>query len=183
MKIARFCALMVSVVMVFCTLCSCGGDGAASEDRLRELVKEVYQIDGEGEKAIASMFEAFDREFEKMKALNTVGEKDLFQYADTVSKAFSSLSDSFSEAYEPDLGRYEGEEKVAAEDIVLEYASLLLASLDVTQEIGNYQLDNNGSGERCFESAVQLVNESSQFFYGTDRITDEALDALAEAFA
>ncbi len=182
MKKMNVMALVMALVVVFCMLCSCGTGDAESKDVLRDGVKKVYHIDEEGEKLVTTMFETFDNELKKIKTLENISEDDLAQYADNVGTAFNSFSDSFYKKFEPDLNGYEGAQKDDAQEIVLKYASLLLSSSDVTWAVLDYRHGNGGSGEICFESAVNFVNSCSEFFYGTDRITDEELDQLAEAF-
>lgn len=173
MKTKRIVAwiLCFSILAVFT---ACG-----AKQTLREDVKRVCNIDEEGEKSISDMFKAFDAEFEKLRKSDVITDSDLYQYAESIDSIYSSFSNVFDEKYAVVPNNFEGEEKETAIDILLARAELSMSALYVSNSMLEY-LTNKNSGESAFENAVSLVNECSEFFYGTERISDEDLDQLAE---
>ena len=182
MKKNNVAGLIMAITMALCMLCSCGTSNTETKNTLKDDVKKVYNLDEEGESLVFTMFEAFAGELNKLRSLKSISNDDLLQYADNIEKAHTSFVEAFSQKYEPDLDGLEGQEKETATQIITDYAFVEIESLHLTQALFDYRLNNKGSGESCFETAVNFVNQCSEFFYGTVHITDDELDQLAEAF-
>lgn len=170
---------IVAWILCFCILAVFTACGA--KQTLREDVKRAYNIDEEGEKSISDMFKAFDAEFEKLRESDVITDSDLYQYAESISSIYSSFYDAFDEKYAVVLNNFEEEEKEMVTDIMIADADISMSALRVSDSLLKY-LTNDNSGESAFESAVTLVNKCSEFFYGTERFSDEDLDRLAEKF-
>lgn len=108
-------------------------------------------------------------------------DKDLYEYAEAVTAAFSDFNEIFSEKYgaklQEKMDNASGDE---LSDYALISADFTFISLDLNYSKFSFISGYDGeSGESLAENAFNYVNELSDFFYGIDRITDDDLDALA----
>ena len=180
MKKTRFIALTLVIMAILGTFCSCGSQEEAAPEILPEIVK-AYDLDKEGKALITGLFEDFDSAFAALAKNDKIGDADLSDYANAVTDAFGKFADTFGEYYErltekcqTITDENEKEDLLLALNgyvpIISSHSSLLFRKLDA--------LKGSISGEAFAESAFDLVNEVSTYFYGKDWITDEDLDSL-----
>ena len=169
MRKFNFATIIMVGVISMLLLCSC-----SSNSPIRSEVTKAYNLDNDGEKLIAFMFEAFDNGFNDLCELESINEQDLYNYATKVNSIHEAyISYNFSKKYEVKLDSFEGDAQKTAGKVLDDWAFMHLNAMDLSFMVYS-------SSEKCFESAVTLVNSCSNFFYGTERISDEDLNKISE---
>ena len=144
----------IPLMLVVC-LCMTALFGCAAKHEILPDVKEEYGISSKAEDRIAEMFDAFDKAFERLG--KNPSDRAFYEYAEAVSSAIAECLDEIDEKY----------------DVYIDE----LDTFDLDAELYDYK-EGSGSGERCAEAALNMVEECSRFFYGVHWFTEEQLDSL-----
>lgn len=178
-KMKKYAAMFLAVLIAVLP-CSCGGGKA-----VRAEVAEAYSLDADGEQLITELFEKFDAAFAELERADEITDSDLYDYADAVYEAYNSFEEEF-EGYRQNLSdniaSVEGDTKEQYTDIMLEGIGLSTDMLGLSTSRTKYMIAG-GSAEALSEEALNLINNTSYFFYGEYAISDDDLDRLAEKFA
>lgn len=176
----RLVTAILLILAVLTGLCSCGGEGKP-EEKIKDEIAEAYELDDAGKKLVHDLFAEFDSAFERLKE-SKLEDRDLYDYAEAITTAFSDFDHVFSEKYSSKL-----QEKIdnASGDELSEYVLIStdyrFKAIDINYSKFSFlEGYDGGSGERLAEEAFNYVNELSDFFCGIYRITDDELDELAK---
>lgn len=165
-------------VLVLVILCS-GCTGKKGGKSILPDIVDAYDISGEKKELVDALFSDLDDAFKKLAENDSLDDDDYYEYACEVQKLLDAFEDKFD--WEPLTKKQNDatsdEEKNKWASIMLEHAGLLIASSDLSLEIFDKMM-GGGSGERCLEAAINIVDSYAMLFYGESLITEDDLEKL-----
>lgn len=157
------CILIILMICLTISLSSCG-----NKITIREDTQEALELYDDRETIVIEMFEAFDDQFNKLKDAET--EQDLIDYAVAISDIMQTATESLN------LPDYVGN---ITDELFDEYLNLIVTSANLPLEALKILNDDPEANAATYANiAIQLVNQASQFFLGTTRITEEDLEGI-----
>ena len=157
----------MSIILMLCltiSLSACGSDITIRED-----AQEALELYDDRETIVIEMFESFDYEFNKLKDAET--EQDIIDYAEAITDIMDTAVESLSLSdYSDKLKDYDG--------LYSDYFYLADAAAGVSIAATRIEAGDPEAVATYGSNAIRLVNQASQFFLGTTRITEEDIEGI-----